>query len=81
MLRLRQQFSIPGFIVLLVTAIAWQGKAGGCLQAGRACPAPGQKRLGARGSLGAERSGCQGTRVSPRGKSQALLGVPGSPPG
>lgn len=42
---------------------------------GKACPAPGQKWLGAWGSLGAVHNGCQGTRISPK-PCWVSLGVP-----
>lgn len=66
MFRLRQQFTIPHFTLPLGTATTWQGKAGGCGQAGRPCSAPGQKQLRARGSLGAVYGGCWGSRLSPK---------------
>lgn len=63
----------------LVTAITLQGKAGGCLQASRACPAPGSTGvswgLGALESLGAVHGGCRGTRISPK-PCWVSLGVP-----
>lgn len=64
MLRLRQQISHAVFHpAVLGTAITLTGHSWGLLAA---CPAPGHKRLGAWGSLGAVHSHCCGTRISPK---------------